>query len=106
MIAIALTLEAQERHHHHHCRAIPLDGACVAQAWLRHGELEGLLRCEVHLAATSMKRNQHAVNAMLNRLGGGARAEFLLNCCVYALIRVEWAVNVKLMLTNILLGAG
>lgn len=53
-----------------------------------------------------MKRNQHAVNAMLNRRGGGARAEFLLNCCVYALIGVEWAVNVKLMLTNILLGAG
>lgn len=53
-----------------------------------------------------MKRNQHAVNAMRNRLGGGARAEFLLNCCVYALIGVEWAVNVKLMLTNILLDAG
>lgn len=78
----------------------------VAQAWLRHGELEGLLRCEVHLAAASMKRNQHAVNAMRNRLGGGARAEFLLNSCVYALIGVEWAVNVKLMLTNILLDAG
>lgn len=85
--------------------AIVMPSRSTTHAWLGHDELEGLLGREVYLAATSVKRNERTISARLNRLGGGARAEFLLNCCVYALFGVERAVNVKLMLTNILLGA-